>query len=414
MPQLEEREQPTNFVDERSLVWKWMSDDPLQPWWDEYDDTPDVGTVWTDLRPTGARRVRTDVPGAEQIEKQDAGTDVAAREGTGGVEEPKIKGDWLDIAKSQVGSPYVWADENPEGPQGGVGTGFDCSGFTKWLYSEAFGVALPHLSSAQMASTQRVSRKNLRPGDLIFFHYSDRNGPGAADHVEVYIGNGKSIGTPDPDGTVGVQTVDWNAFIGGGRVPSVAKQTAKAAPTIKPEVRGEGKDPEFMNNPSLIPASLGSRPNLADVAGSMMMDMGMETGRPDKQVPEFTGNAKQVKAQLYRGFMDAGRPDLARMVKTKDFDTWINAEGGYDPSKVSQFFEGHGRNAGIFQFALGGVDFGVRDWVQKDVSHSDGEWSYGASPYEQARMVVRYFNLTPADIKRYAEQVRSGTYAGWG
>jgi len=259
-----------------------------------------------------------------------------------------------------------------------------------------------------------VSRKNLRPGDLIFFHYSDRNGPGAADHVEVYIGNGKSIGTPDPDGTVGVQTVDWNAFIGGGRVPSVAKQTAKAAPTIKPEVRGEGKDPEFMNNPSLIPASLGSRPNLADVAGSMMMDMGMETGRPDKQVPEFTGNAKQVKAQLYRGFMDAGRPDLARMVKTKDFDTWINAEGGYDPSKVSQFFEGHGRNAGIFQFALGGVDFGVRDWVQKDVSHSDGEWSYGASPYEQARMVVRYFNLTPADIKRYAEQVRSGTYAGWG
>lgn len=413
MPVIPDAPERTNFVDEQTLTWKWMGDDPDQPWWDDYDDTPDV-SAWTDLRPLSMRRTKTggEVPGAEQIQQQQ-GTDVATREGPGKVEEPKIRGDWLDIAKSQVGSPYVWADENPEGPQGGAGTGFDCSGFTKWLYSEAFGVSLPHLSSAQMSSTQRVSRKNLRPGDLIFFHYSDRNGPGSADHVEIYIGNGKSIGTPDPDGTVGVQSVDWNAFIGGGRVDSVAKQTSKAAPTVKPEVQGKpGGDVAFDIN--MVPASMGSKPNLADVAGSLMMDMGREAGTPSKQTPEFSGSTAQIKAQLYRGFMDAGRPDLAKMVKTKDFETWIKAESGWDPTRVSDFFSGHGRNSGLFQFAHGGVGFDTRDWVVKDVNHSDGEWSYAASPYEQARAVVRYFNLTPADIKRYADQIRAGTYSGWG
>ena len=419
MPEIEEREQPTNFVDERSLVWKWLGADPDQPWWDDYEDTPSAADVWTDLRPLGKRRERFggDVPGAEQIEKQQEqrgpGTAVVAREGPGKVDEPKIKGDWLDIAKSQVGSPYVWADSDPKGTAGGAGTGFDCSGFTKWLYSEAFGVALPHLSSAQMAATQRVSRKNLRPGDLIFFHYSDRNGPGAADHVEVYIGNGKSIGTPDPNGRVGVQSVDWNAFIGGGRVESVAKQTAKGAPKVKPEVRGKGKGEDLFNI-SMVPASMGSRPDLSDVAGSIMMDIGKESGNPNKKTPEFTGDTAKIKAQLYRGFMDAGEPELAKMVNTKDFDIWIKAESGWNPSRVSDFFSGHGRNSGLFQFAHGGVNFGERAWVMQDVRHSDGEWTYTATPYQQARAVVRYFNLTAADIRRYADQIRAGIYSGWG
>lgn len=401
----------TDFVDEQSLVNKWMTDSDVQTWWDDYDQTPGV-EAWTDLRPTGARRNRdTPVPGAASITQQDVEqSDVQAREGGAGVvETPKIKGDWLDIAKSQVGSPYVWADSNPIGEGGGPGTGFDCSGFTAWVYSSAFGIALPHLSEGQRQGTKSVSRKNLRPGDLIFYHYSDRNGAGAADHVEIYIGNGKAIGTPDPDGTVGVQTVDWGAFIGGGRVEGV--DALRATPKESAEHR-QGRKPggEEQFNVSLVPASMGTKPNLADVQVGLLMDGGRESGRKDKSTPEFPefGNG-QVKAQLYRGFMDAGRPDLAKMVKTKDFDAWIKAEGGWDPSHVSDYFAGHGRNAGLFQFA-----FLDRDWVTQDVSHSGGEWTYAATPYEQARMVVKYFDLSPGDIRTYADQVRSHTYHGWG
>jgi hypothetical protein len=111
-----------------------------------------------------------------------------------------------------------------------------------------------------------------------------------------------------------------------------------------------------------------------------------------------------VKTQLYNGFMDAGRPDLAKMVNTKDFQTWIAAESGWDPNVTSKYFPGHGVNHGLFQFWEG------HPWVANFVQN--GEWM--ADPYTQAKLVARYFSqLTPADIHRYAEEVRAGEYSGW-
>jgi hypothetical protein len=102
--------------------------------------------------------------------------------------------------------------------------------------------------------------------------------------------------------------------------------------------------------------------------------------------------------------MKAGRPDLAKMVNTKDFQTWIGAESGWNVSSVSQYFPGHGRNFGLFQFWQG------HDWTSEYLI--GGEWT--ATPYEQALLVARHFSgLTPADIRRYADEVRSGSYAGW-
>jgi hypothetical protein len=160
---------------------------------------------------------------------------------------------------------------------------------------------------------------------------------------------------------------------------------------------------------TLVPASMGSEQvaNLADVTHTVFRDMQNEAGVKGKNTPAFSGSQAEIKSQLYRGFMDAGRPDLARMVKTKDFDTWISAESGWRTDVVSQYYSGHGRNAGLFQFAL--LD---RDWVWSDVNRSD--WSYQATPYQQARAVVANFSLTPSDIKTYAEQIRNGEYGGWG
>lgn len=84
------------------------------------------------------------------------------------------------VAKRQIGDPYRY---------GAVGPGsFDCSGLTQYVWKKA-GVRLPRMARSQFAGIRpRVSRKNLLPGDLMFFR--------GLRHVVMYIGNGKMIHSP--------------------------------------------------------------------------------------------------------------------------------------------------------------------------------------------------------------------------
>ena len=83
-------------------------------------------------------------------------------------------------AKSKLGSPYVWAAAGP--------SSFDCSGLTMYAWGKA-GVALPHSSSMQMSSGQRVSLSALQPGDLVFYGVP-------VHHVALYVGGGQVIHAP--------------------------------------------------------------------------------------------------------------------------------------------------------------------------------------------------------------------------
>jgi cell wall-associated NlpC family hydrolase len=85
----------------------------------------------------------------------------------------------VGYAKRFIGVPYVWGGSSPHG--------FDCSGFVRYVYAH-FGVSLPHSSYAQFGDGRRVTRRSLRPGDLVFF-----DGVG---HVGIYIGNGRFIHAP--------------------------------------------------------------------------------------------------------------------------------------------------------------------------------------------------------------------------
>jgi cell wall-associated NlpC family hydrolase len=87
------------------------------------------------------------------------------------------------IAKSMVGSPYVW---------GGTSTsGWDCSGFTQWVYAKA-GISLPRVTTAQAAALRPTS--NPQPGDLVL-----QNG---GSHIGIYLGGGQMISALNPsDGT---------------------------------------------------------------------------------------------------------------------------------------------------------------------------------------------------------------------
>jgi cell wall-associated NlpC family hydrolase len=87
------------------------------------------------------------------------------------------------LAKSMVGSPYVW---------GGTSTsGWDCSGFTQWVYAQN-GINLPRVTTDQAAALTPTS--NPQPGDLVL-----QNG---GSHIGIYLGGGQMVSALNPaDGT---------------------------------------------------------------------------------------------------------------------------------------------------------------------------------------------------------------------
>ncbi|MCR8670229.1 C40 family peptidase [Agrococcus sp. HG114] len=88
---------------------------------------------------------------------------------------PPANSSIVAIAQSQLGVPYVWGGSSPS-------TGFDCSGFTKWVYGQA-GHYLPHSSNAQAGYGTPVSASAVAAGDLLVW----------SGHVAVYAGGDQII-----------------------------------------------------------------------------------------------------------------------------------------------------------------------------------------------------------------------------
>lgn len=91
-------------------------------------------------------------------------------------------GNAVSIAQSYVGSKYVSGGSSPS-------SGFDCSGFTQYVYGQC-GKTLSRTSSSQANSGTSISKSELQPGDLLLFHYY---GSSTIDHVGIYVGNGQFI-----------------------------------------------------------------------------------------------------------------------------------------------------------------------------------------------------------------------------
>ena len=84
-------------------------------------------------------------------------------------------------AKSKLGKKYKWGGNGPYA--------YDCSGFTKAVFA-LNGIKIPRNSWKQAQIGMKVSRKNLRKGDLIFFNSKHHKG---VNHVGIYLGHGKFI-----------------------------------------------------------------------------------------------------------------------------------------------------------------------------------------------------------------------------
>lgn len=125
--------------------------------------------------------------------------------------------EFIKDAKSHQGAPYVFGAAGPKA--------FDCSGLVYASLNEA-GVKVPRLTAdgyKNMFSKSAVSKDQLKPGDLLFYHSANTRGipAGHATHIEVYLGNGMSMGTDNPGEGARVEKVNWASFIGGARVPQL-------------------------------------------------------------------------------------------------------------------------------------------------------------------------------------------------
>jgi hypothetical protein len=117
-----------------------------------------------------------------------------------------------------------------------------------------------------------------------------------------------------------------------------------------------------------------------------------------------------IKRLLRDGFRDVGRSDLADMVSTADFSVWVNQESGWDPTKVSGRTNQGKVNGGLFQFWYG------HEWAQPYFSRgNDPSGVFTMTPHGQAVAIEHHFpHVTNDLIRKWADQIRNGTYQGWG
>jgi cell wall-associated NlpC family hydrolase len=124
---------------------------------------------------------------------------------------------FINQALAKQGAPYVF---------GAQGNGkYDCSGLVHAALNEA-GVKGQRLTARGYQAkykNSRVAKEDLKPGDLVFFHSKNTRGipAGQATHIEIYLGNGKTMGTDSPKEGARVEPINWNTFIGGARVPEL-------------------------------------------------------------------------------------------------------------------------------------------------------------------------------------------------
>lgn len=97
----------------------------------------------------------------------------------------------VSIALRYLGVPYVFGGKDP--------SGFDCSGFTQYVYGQA-GISIPRTDRQQLAAGTVIPASQAVPGDLVW-------SPG---HITIYLGNGQQVEAPNSRSSVRVSSI-WQS-----------------------------------------------------------------------------------------------------------------------------------------------------------------------------------------------------------
>ncbi len=108
-------------------------------------------------------------------------------------------------------------------------TGFDCSGFVRYVFRQGIGADLPNTSAAQFSAGQKIARNDLRSGDLVFFRTAGKR----ISHVGIYVGDGEFIHAPSSGKRVSVSRLAepyWSHHFAGAKRPDVLAAHAGVDP----------------------------------------------------------------------------------------------------------------------------------------------------------------------------------------
>jgi len=137
-------------------------------------------------------------------------------------------GSLVDAAINFLGVRYKRGGSTAE-------SGFDCSGFTRYVFENSIGRVLPHTAGEQANSPDlvKVDKKDLKPGDLVFFDTLRRT----FSHVGIYLGDGKFIHSPRSGQSVRIEDLNityWSRhFTGARRAPELVAASADEAAFAK-------------------------------------------------------------------------------------------------------------------------------------------------------------------------------------
>ncbi|TXC93205.1 hypothetical protein FS935_03150 [Metabacillus litoralis] len=124
------------------------------------------------------------------------------------IQTTEVKSSVTSIAKSLIGTNYVWGGTSP--------SGFDCSGFIKYVYEKA-DILLPRTVNEIWNYSKDVQKVGV--GDIVFFE-TYKPGPS---HAGIYLGNGQFIHTSSSNGVTISELSNsyWNArYLGAKRIPN--------------------------------------------------------------------------------------------------------------------------------------------------------------------------------------------------
>lgn len=134
--------------------------------------------------------------------------------------------DLVMTAMNFLGVPYVRGGSSEE-------TGFDCSGFTRHIFENSIGLALPRRADeqARSAGLLAINRAELKPGDLVFFNTMKRT----FSHVGIYVGDDKFIHAPRTGSEVRIE--DMRESYWAHRYTGARRADLTAAVPLRPMTR---------------------------------------------------------------------------------------------------------------------------------------------------------------------------------